>query len=52
MFIDFGNMKCPICGTSGHGKDNEMFSCPRCETSFSQYGVIVSPETEKEFELN
>jgi hypothetical protein len=41
--------KCPMCGTSGRvwNRDPEVFMCPNCSSLYSQFGMVLEPESKE-----
>ena len=51
MFMLIGEGKrCPTCGVKGKNwnKKTEVFHCPSCKSVFSEFGIIVEPQEDKE----
>ena len=40
MLIDFGNNKCPLCGSSGNRLSKDIMVCRICGTPFHDFGFI------------
>lgn len=50
MFIVFDKDCCPSCGTTGKNvkKKPDMFSCPKCNTIFNEFGIISQMNIEED----